>query len=233
MQSKALNRLDRITSGLMLISKNSQQADKMAQEMRHGDIKKEYLCRVTGEFPSTPIVCSEPIKTLGYTVNLNYVDQEGGKSCSTLFERLSYNGRTSLVRCQPLTGRTHQIRVHLRYLGYPIANDPMYGYATAWSDPLSQGQIQDVIQSMIENAPYDYMDDDPLVVASAVGGGVVPRCQVCRVPLPPSDPVPAQLALWLHAYKYSGKHWTFQTPDLPLWAHDSFQEDHHIIPASF
>jgi hypothetical protein len=46
----------------------------------------------------------------------------------TVFEKLSYNGHTSVVRCRPLTGRTHQIRVHVRYLGFPIANDPIYAH---------------------------------------------------------------------------------------------------------
>ncbi|GAA5811349.1 hypothetical protein MFLAVUS_004782 [Mucor flavus] len=220
------NRLDRITSGLMLISKDAIEANRIGTEMRNGDIQKEYICRVTGEFPTEPIVCSESIKQLAYIVNFNYVDG-AGKSCTTLFERISFNGRTSLVRCKPLTGRTHQIRVHLRYLGFPIANDPMYGYSTAWSDKLGESSHQQVVQKMIDTAPYDYMDDDPLNFHG------LPRCQVCNVPVPQSDPIPAQLSLWLHAYKYSGKNWSFQTPTLPVWASDSFKQDDVIIPASF
>lgn len=179
------------------------------------------------------VVCQEPIKTLSYTVSLNYVHQEG-KQCVTEFERISYNGRTSLVRCKPLSGRTHQIRVHLRYLGYPIANDPIYGYSTAWSNNLKDSQalenpreIQDILQIMVDTAPYDYMDDDPL---NKTG---LPRCHVCNVPIIQTDPKPSQLALWLHAYKYSGKEWSFETPNLPSWADDIYKEDHVIVPASF
>lgn len=226
----ASNRLDRITSGLMLISKNTQEADRIGKEMRSGEIQKEYVCRVSGKFPSERIICSEPIKQLAYTVNLNYVHSEG-KECRTLFERISFNGKTSIVRCKPLTGRTHQIRVHLRYLGYPIANDPIYGYSTAWSDRIIGGQgINDaskIIKTMIDTAPYDYMDDDPNNKSG------LSRCQVCNVPVPQSDPIPAQLSLWLHAYKYSGKNWSYKTPTLPLWAHDSYNHDTFIVPASF
>ncbi|GIY36540.1 RNA pseudouridylate synthase domain-containing protein 2 [Caerostris extrusa] len=44
----------------------------------------------------------------------------------TEFQKLSFNGKSSVVRCRPYTGRTHQIRAHLQYLGYPILNDPLY-----------------------------------------------------------------------------------------------------------
>ncbi|GIX67532.1 RNA pseudouridylate synthase domain-containing protein 2 [Caerostris extrusa] len=51
-----------------------------------------------------------------------------GKDCETIFEKLSFNGTSSVVKCKPLTGRMHQIRVHLQYLGYPIINDPIYNH---------------------------------------------------------------------------------------------------------
>lgn len=213
----------------MLISKNSQQANLLGQEMRSGLIQKEYVCRVSGEFPQERMVCSQPIKQLAHTVNLNYVHGEG-KLCTTIFDRLSFNGQTSVVKCQPLSGRTHQIRVHLRYLGYPIANDPIYGHSTAWSHHIQPGQaIHDtstVIQTMMDTAPYDYMDDDPTA-------DTVSRCQVCNVPVPQSDPLPAQLSLWLHASTYAGQHWRYQTPQSPTWANKDYQHDPLILPASF
>jgi hypothetical protein len=151
-----------------------------------------------------------------------------------LFERLDYNGSTSLVRCKPLSGRTHQIRVHLRYLGYPIANDPIYGFLNPWSNQLpyqkmldQPSQIQSILDTMIETAPYDYMDDDPF---NKTG---LPRCRECNVPVANTDPIPDQLALWLHAYKYSGQNWSFETPNLPLWAQATFKQDQDIIVASF
>lgn len=56
-------------------------------------------------------------------VSVKYVEKE----CETVFRKIHFDGNHSVVLCQPLTGRTHQIRVHLQWLGYPIANDPCYG----------------------------------------------------------------------------------------------------------
>lgn len=100
-------------------------------------LEKEYVCRVVGEFPEHQVVCEEPILVVSYKVGVCRVDPKG-KFCQTIFQRLSYNGRTSVVRCLPRTGRTHQIRVHLQYLGHPIVNDPIYNME-AWGPARGKG----------------------------------------------------------------------------------------------
>ena len=67
-------------------------------------------------FSSDYIVCNEPIEVVSYKIGVCRVSPKG-KECRTEFERLSYNGKTSVVLCKPHTGRMHQIRVHLQYLG--------------------------------------------------------------------------------------------------------------------
>ena len=68
------------------------------------------------------VTCKEPIEVVSYKIGVCKVSSNG-KDCHTDFQRLSYNGRTSVVLCKPRTGRMHQIRVHLQYLGkYNVQN---------------------------------------------------------------------------------------------------------------
>ena len=67
-------------------------------------------------FYRNPITCKEPIEVVSYKIGVCKVSSNG-KDCHTDFQKLSYNGRTSVVLCKPRTGRMHQIRVHLQYLG--------------------------------------------------------------------------------------------------------------------
>lgn len=116
-------------------------------------LEKEYVCRVKGEFPQDELICEEPILVVSFKIGLCRVDPKG-KECRTVFQRLSFNGKTSVVRCLPLTGRTHQIRVHLQYLGFPILNDPIYG-SSAWGPNRGKGGVlgksdDELLQALIE-----------------------------------------------------------------------------------
>ena len=111
-----IHRLDRLTSGLLLFGRNSKKAKEMEQQIRTRQVKKEYVCRVEGEFPEESITCKEPIEVVSFKIGVCKVSSIG-KDCHTDFQRLSFNGNTSVVRCKPKTGRMHQIRVHLQYLG--------------------------------------------------------------------------------------------------------------------
>jgi len=145
------NRLDRLTSGLNIICLNPEKAKEMEYNLRHKTILKEYLARVVGNFPDEEIVCNEPILTVSFKLGLNSVSPDG-KPCTTIFKKLSYNGKSSLVLCKPLTGRTHQIRVHLQYLGYPIANDPLYSKTEIWGEQCGKGGVnKEAMDKVIEN----------------------------------------------------------------------------------
>ncbi|KAJ3169091.1 RNA pseudouridylate synthase domain containing protein 2 [Geranomyces variabilis] len=135
-----VNRLDRLTSGICFVARNKETAQRLASEFAERTADKTYLCRVRGEFPATQVVCKEPILTVSHKLGINVVSPEG-KECSTVFDRLSYNGRTSVVQCKPYSGRTHQIRVHLQYLGYPVANDPIY-CCDIWGQTMGKGGVE-------------------------------------------------------------------------------------------
>ena len=136
------NRLDRPTSGLMFLAKTPRGADSMADQLKAREVSKEYVARVKGEFPTEEVIVEQPLRSVEPKVALNAVcsmEDPGAKHAKTVFKRISYDGQTSIVNCKPLTGRTHQIRVHLQYLGYPIANDTIYSNPKIWGTTLGKG----------------------------------------------------------------------------------------------
>ncbi|KAG0165905.1 hypothetical protein DFQ30_007869 [Apophysomyces sp. BC1015] len=202
--------LDRHTSGLVLIALNPRRANALCKEMAEG-MQKEYICRVVGEFPEH-VVCEAPIKPIAFRHSFHYVHPDG-RLCKTLFWRQSFDGATSVVRCKPLTGRTHQIRAHLRYLGHPIANDPLYGTNTSWSTLLPPGRVMDdVLSREVEEA----MQQE---TAYPMAGSAL-QCSECGDHLQ-KDPSPDELSIWLHASRYAGSTWSFET-NTPDWAKNDF-----------
>ncbi|KAK6089824.1 hypothetical protein P3W45_001172 [Vairimorpha bombi] len=122
-----VNRLDMPVSGVLIITfKNLSTSMKKISET-----EKVYVAKVKGSFPDevdcrNKIYCEEGRR--------RFVD-ERGKECQTLFRRLEYKNGYSLIECRPITGRTHQIRIHLQSLGFPIENDVIYGDAKQ-SEPI-------------------------------------------------------------------------------------------------
>ncbi|XP_077321019.1 pseudouridylate synthase RPUSD2 [Lithobates pipiens] len=148
-----IHRLDRMTSGVLMFAKTLEVSKKMDELVRGRQVEKQYVCRVIGEFPEETITCEEPILVVSYKIGVCRVDPKG-KLSKTVFQRLSYNGKSSVVKCFPYTGRTHQIRVHLQYLGHPIVNDPVYN-TKAWGPNRGKGgeinkTNEELLQSLIE-----------------------------------------------------------------------------------
>jgi RluA family pseudouridine synthase len=128
-----VHRLDRETSGLLILARTAPAARRVSEAFMAGMIQKRYVALVDGEFPAgVHVVDAALMQTVEGGVGTNTIRPDG-KPAVTQFERLAYNRdeRTSVVLCSPRTGRTHQIRVHLKWFGHPIANDALYGGSKA------------------------------------------------------------------------------------------------------
>lgn len=133
-QVSLINRLDRETSGIVLVAKSSRAARAAAMAMQEGKIRKSYLAIVLG-WPDQEFEVEAPIIRLGEVaeskIHLQRTVHPSGAVAHTRFQVLSRidrnEGRFALVAAEPLTGRTHQIRVHLAHAGHPVVGDKIYG----------------------------------------------------------------------------------------------------------
>lgn len=162
-----VNRLDRLTSGLMIIATSAARARILCDEFLHKAIKKEYIARCIGCFPAEEVICEQPMLTVDRQMGLNIV-HPAGKPAKTIFSRLFYDEctDTSVLHCQPVTGRSHQIRVHLQFLGHPIANDPVYADSKVWGQDMGRGGLVFALSSGTEpecstSAPSPQLQSPP------------------------------------------------------------------------
>lgn len=245
-----VHRLDRLTSGLLLLAKSPAKARELCEDIASGLVQKHYVARVLGEFPrvssstggastSFNIVRAEqdiagveisrkelngetywslsaPVGCVSSAEHLQGVTHDG-KSAETLMRARSFDGTHSVVECLPITGRTHQIRVHLQFLGFPIVNDPQYGPADKESErggALTTSDVDDVCSSSSKNEVHHDALDEPDEAARCAS-----ICSACR------DGERAVFstvqrecfAMWLHSFKYTSAKWAFEVP-LPRWA---------------
>lgn len=128
---RLVNRLDMNTTGLMVVAKNPFAHYSLMQEMDDGSFKKKYHAVVDGSFPYDEIAVEKNIKTDedNHIKKMICADDEGDYA-KTLFKKVKVGEKFSIVEAELITGRTHQIRLHLAYLGFPIVGDTLYNGKT-------------------------------------------------------------------------------------------------------
>lgn len=256
------NRLDRLTSGIMFIGKTVPAAEALGIQIKARSVRKEYLARVVGKFPDGEVVCDQPILAISPKLGLNRVRANGKSARTVFKRLAYYpppggdpspedekpetdaeedqqRGRPwlkkkgySIVRCLPVTGRTHQIRVHLQHLGHPIQNDPIYANQRVWGRNLGEGDPdgtqttdEDVIARLsrmgkeeVAQAVVYYDEMVELYEKKRAEKMTGELCNICETPLY-SDPGAHELSLWLHSLRYEDANgaWAYVS-QLPKWA---------------
>ena len=121
-----VHRIDKDTSGLLMIAKNDKAHNALAAELKDKKSLRKYVAIVHGNLPNDRGVIEAPIGRSDKDRKKQAVTAKG-KPAVTRFTVLELFGNYTLVELQLETGRTHQIRVHMAYIGHPVAGDPLYG----------------------------------------------------------------------------------------------------------
>ncbi|CUS24512.1 LAQU0S17e00584g1_1 [Lachancea quebecensis] len=234
------HRLDKITSGVLILTKNAHMANKIQHQIRQRTMSKVYLARVDGAFPLadahgslTPFEIPDRTTTEEsaiYTIELKKQFPAAfspPREAKTKFYPLKYYAESNetLVACQPITGRTHQIRIHLARLGHPIVNDPFYNLKSSRNPKRLAFMLEchNWNTQTSESPSLSEYFDEFLKEAEKIRGSErsdvsLEKCPECDVNIYP-DPTCEELQLFLHAWRYTDAsgNLNFET-DIPEWA---------------
>lgn len=133
-----VHRIDKDTSGLLIVCKNDFTHQAIAKQLEEKTCKRKYLALVHGVIPHDYGTIDAPIGRDSKDRQKMTVTQHNSKNAITHFKVIKRYDKYTLVKCELLTGRTHQIRVHMQYIKYPIVGDPRYGYKKTLE---TQGQM--------------------------------------------------------------------------------------------
>ena len=135
------HRLDKETSGLIIASKNKWSEKILKTMFEKKEIQKYYIAKVEGKIEKT-LTINKPILTnFDLNIKMKVLIDKNGKSAKTIITPLKYENGKTIVLAKPLTGRQHQIRVHLYHIGHRIIGDPLYGVKTEIADKYLKGEL--------------------------------------------------------------------------------------------
>lgn len=123
---RCINRLDRDTTGLLIIAKHALSASILSKQMKAREIRRTYLAVCKGQLPAEVGIINAPIARKADSAIERCVDFSNGESAVTHYRVRYYQNGYSLVELHLETGRTHQIRIHMQYLGNPLPGDYLY-----------------------------------------------------------------------------------------------------------
>lgn len=163
-----VHRIDKDTSGLLVVAKNDEVHDKLSNMIKNKEVERIYYALVDGIIPHETGTIDAPIGRDPNNRQKMKVTDINSKDAITHFKVLKrYSTNQTLIECKLETGRTHQIRVHMAYIGYPIYNDPVYGktkHPTAFGQFLHSKKIKfhhPITNELLEfesNLPKEFQD---------------------------------------------------------------------------
>ncbi|KJH47713.1 pseudouridine synthase, RluA family [Dictyocaulus viviparus] len=202
---RVLHRLDRTTSGVLLFAKNYETDIEFKRSLKDGTWSKEYVCMVEGLFPDEEVHCDQPIGVLVVSMGIQCVRTDG-KPAHSRFKKLWSDGKRSVLSVKIHTGRTHQIRVHAQFLGYPIIGDRLYN-STAWGPQKGKGGEYQKPYNELEPEIHDFHSfNRPLYDPICL------NCNVVKKQVPHDH-----FQIYLHCLRYSTEKWSYSST-LPDWA---------------
>jgi 23S rRNA pseudouridine1911/1915/1917 synthase len=161
-----VHRLDKDTSGLMLVAKSRLAMDALVRAIAAREVQREYLALVHGPWQGASVLdIDQPIgRDVHNRLRMAVLRPEatGGKSARTTVTLLGTKPQASLLACKLHTGRTHQIRVHLSWMGHPLVGDAIYGGRVLWGmtrQALHARRLR--LAHPVSGAPLDFLREPP------------------------------------------------------------------------
>lgn len=133
-----VHRIDKDTSGLLMVAKSEMALQSLSQQLKEKQTLREYVALVHGQIKEDEGTINAPLGRDPQNRLKRAVVANGKKAVTHFWVKKRFTNFT-LISCQLETGRTHQIRVHLKYIGYPLAGDPLYGPRNTTN--IHQGQL--------------------------------------------------------------------------------------------
>jgi len=123
-----VHRLDKDTSGLLVVAKSDAAHQHLQQQFQQRTIRKTYLALTEGLLPAVDGIIDAPVGRDPQRRKRMAVVPRSGREAQTEYHVLEFFSENTLVEAKPITGRTHQIRIHFAFIGHPLVGDPVYGY---------------------------------------------------------------------------------------------------------
>jgi len=184
-----VHRLDRETSGCLLVAKDERTGRALSMQFQRRAVRKTYLAIVEGVLPRDEVEIEVPIRRASSNAVEMVADEKKGKDAKTLVALKEAFGHFSLVELRPQTGRQHQIRLHMAAIGYPLVVDFLYGRR----DRLTGSEFNDIVRARKAPPGEVLLGRCPLHAAQ-----IAYRHPSTGKPMEMSAPLPADMGAFLH-----------------------------------